>query len=144
MGVTSFGALARPGPALGRGGLPRLVRCDELALGSTLDGALTAAGPSEKAALREIVLTCLAITWLNPHVYLDTVFLIGAISTQFPSSEASFTAGAITGSFAFFLSLGYGAKRLRPIFAKPSAWRALEAVIALVMWSISLRLVSGA
>jgi L-lysine exporter family protein LysE/ArgO len=59
---------------------------DEFPLGAALDGALTAAGPAEKAALKEIVLTCLAITWLNPHVYLDTLFLIGGISTQFPGS----------------------------------------------------------
>ena len=90
------------------------------------------------------MLICLAITWLNPHVYLDTAFLIGAISTQFPGSEASFAAGAITGSFVFFFALGYGAKRLRSIFAKPSARRTLEAIIALVMWSISFRLVVSA
>jgi arginine exporter protein ArgO len=75
---------------------------------------------------------------------LDTVFLIGAISTQFPGSEASFAAGAMTASFVFFFALGYGAKRLKPIFAKPSAWRTFEAIIAFVMWSISFRLVARA
>jgi L-lysine exporter family protein LysE/ArgO len=106
--------------------------------------ALAPDGTAGRAGLLPVMLTCLALTWLNPHVYLDTVFLIGAISTQFPGSGASFAAGAMTGSFVFFFALGYGAKRLRPIFARPSAWRALETVIALVMWSISLRLVSGA
>ena len=90
------------------------------------------------------MLTGLAITWLSPHVYLDTVFLIGAISTQFSGSGASFAAGAMTGSFVFFFPLACGAKRLKPIFAKPPLWRTLEAIIALVMWSISFRLVAGA
>jgi arginine exporter protein ArgO len=57
---------------------------------------------------------------------------------------ASFAAGAMTGSFVFFFALGYGAKRLMPIFAKPFASRTLEAIIGLVMWSISFRLVAGA
>jgi L-lysine exporter family protein LysE/ArgO len=90
-----------------------------------------------------VILACLALTWLNPHVYLDAVVLLGAISTQFPGAEVSFAAGAMTGSFLFFFSLGYGAAWLRPIFARPSAWRTLEAVIALVMWSISFRLVAS-
>jgi hypothetical protein len=70
--------------------LPLLGGHPPLGLRST--GALTALGPAEKAALKEIPLTCLAITWLKPHVYLDKVFLIGAISTQFPGFGASFAA----------------------------------------------------
>ena len=64
-------------------------------LGPALDGGTDRARTSGKAALKEILLTYLAITWLNPHVYLDTVFLIGAISTQFPGFGASFAAGAM-------------------------------------------------
>ena len=102
--------------------------------------------PSEAAAesLGRVVLTCLALTWLNPHVYLDTVVLLGTISTQFSGQEVFFAAGAITGSFAFFFALGYGAAVLRPIFARPLAWRVLEGTIALVMWAIALKLLSGA
>jgi len=73
-------------------------------------------------------------------VYLDTVVLLGTLSTQFGERRVSFAAGAVTGSFLFFFSLGYGAKRLRPLFAKPSAWRVLEVVVALVMWGIAGRL----
>jgi hypothetical protein len=73
--------------------LPLLGGHPPLGLRST--GALTALGPAEKAAFKEILLTRLAITWLNPHVYLDTVFLIGAISTLFPGFGASFAAGAM-------------------------------------------------
>jgi L-lysine exporter family protein LysE/ArgO len=85
----------------------------------------------------------LALTWLNPHVYLDTLMLLGAISTRFPGEEASFAAGAMTGSFFFFFALGYGAMALRPIFASPASWRALEALVALTMWAIAFKLVSG-
>jgi L-lysine exporter family protein LysE/ArgO len=150
LGVSSFSGimLRMPwlDPVLRWGGACFLAWYGAMSLRSALrwTGALTAAGPAERAALKKITLTCLAITWLNPHVYLDTVVLIGAISTQLPGAGASFAAGAMTGSFVFFLSLGYGAKRLRPIFARPSAWRTLEAVIALVMWSVSFRLVAGA
>jgi L-lysine exporter family protein LysE/ArgO len=86
---------------------------------------------------------CLALTWLNPHVYLDTVVLLGTISTRFPGHQLEFAAGAVTGSFAFFFSLGYGARWLRPIFSRPSAWRILEAIIAGVMWLIAFKLLHG-
>ncbi|AOO81102.1 LysE/ArgO family amino acid transporter [Bosea vaviloviae] len=97
-------------------------------------------GDGEAAGLRQTLITCLALTWLNPHVYLDTVVLVGTISTQFPGFEPAFGAGAVTASFLFFFGLGYGARWLRPFFAKPSAWRALEAAIAATMWMIAARL----
>ncbi|MEA1648353.1 LysE/ArgO family amino acid transporter [Nitrospirillum sp. BR 11164] len=106
-------------------------------------GALTVGPQAEGPGPVKTLLACLAITWLNPHVYLDTVVLLGTISTQFDGFQASFAAGAITGSFLFFFSLGYGATKLRPIFARPAAWRLLEGVIALVMWAIAVRLVTG-
>lgn len=95
------------------------------------------------APLSTTLMTCLALTWLNPHVYLDTVVLLGTISTQFPGAEAVFGAGAVTASFVFFFSLGYGARYLRPVFANPSAWRVLEGVIALTMWLIAVKLLTG-
>ncbi|MBB6250863.1 LysE/ArgO family amino acid transporter [Nitrospirillum iridis] len=106
-------------------------------------GALTVGNGAEKGALGATLLACLAITWLNPHVYLDTVVLLGAVSTQFGGDKPSFAAGAITGSFLFFFSLGYGATRLRPLFARPAAWRVLEGAIALIMWAIAFKLASG-
>lgn len=87
--------------------------------------------------------TCLALTWLNPHVYLDTVVLLGSISTQFPGMETSFGAGAVTASVVFFFTLGFGARWLRPVFANPKAWRILESVIALTMWLIAIKLLTG-
>ena len=86
---------------------------------------------------------CLAITWLNPHVYLDTVVLLGTISTQLTDSQGSFAIGAILGSFVFFFALGYGATKLRPVFERPAAWRVLETLIALVMWLIAFKLLAG-
>ncbi|WP_044558851.1 LysE/ArgO family amino acid transporter, partial [Azospirillum sp. B4] len=98
--------------------------------------------PGEKGGTGATLLPCLAITGLNPHVYLDTVVLLGAVSTQFAGDKPSFAAGAISGSFLFFFSLGYGATRLRPLFARPLAWRVLEGAIALVMWAIAFKLVA--
>ena len=105
------------------------------------DSALVIATEGRQPSLMTAVLTCLALTWLNPHVYLDTVVLLGAVSTQFDGGKLAFGAGAVTGSFLFFFSLGYGAAHLRPLFARPSAWRILEGSIALVMWGIALGLV---
>ncbi|WP_299150580.1 LysE/ArgO family amino acid transporter [uncultured Tateyamaria sp.] len=90
-------------------------------------------------SLRAAVGTVLALTWLNPHVYLDTVVLIGSISSQYPD-RLMFGIGATLASFVFFFSLGYGARLLAPLFANPRAWRVLDAVIALTMWAIALKL----
>ena len=95
-----------------------------------------------KAALLPTLLTCAALTWLNPHVYLDTVLLIGSVSTQFPGERGLFAAGAMLSSFVFFFSLGYAAAWLRPIFAKPMSWRVLEVVVGITMWAIAYKLLS--
>lgn len=105
-------------------------------------GALAPAD-SAPAALGITLVTCLALTWLNPHVYLDTVMLIGSISTQFGEETPAFAAGAVTSSFVFFFSLGYGARLLRPVFAKPQSWRVLEVGIGITMWAIAVSLLLG-
>jgi L-lysine exporter family protein LysE/ArgO len=87
-------------------------------------------------------LTCLAFTWLNPHVYLDTVVLLGSVSTQFRDSIYWFTGGAMIASFVFFFALGYGARLLRPLFADARSWRVLDFLIGIVMWAIALRLLT--
>jgi L-lysine exporter family protein LysE/ArgO len=102
--------------------------------------SLSASGAS-KTTLVSAVLTCLALTWLNPHVYLDTFVLLGAISTQYPDEQYQFALGAVLASFVFFFSLGYGARFLAPIFNKPKAWRVLEFVIGCIMWLIAISLV---
>lgn len=98
------------------------------------------AAASSASSLRTAILTCLAFTWLNPHVYLDTVVLLGSISTQFGDQKLLFALGAMTGSFAFFFSLGYGARLLTPLFASVTAWRLLDGATALVMFAIAARL----
>lgn len=89
------------------------------------------------------ILTCLALTWLNPHVYLDTVVLLGSVSSQYGQAAWVFGLGAAVASFVFFFSLGYGARILRPIFARPASWRVLDVFIAIVMWAIAVGLVVG-
>lgn len=81
-----------------------------------------------------------ALTWLNPHVWLDTVVLLGAVSAGWPDPLV-FGLGAMTGSFLFFFALGYGARLLAPVFARPRAWQVLELGIGVVMWSIALTLI---
>lgn len=81
----------------------------------------------------------LALTWLNPHVYLDTVALIGSIAAQY-DDQVRFGAGAVLASFVFFFSLGYGAHLLAPIFVRPKAWRILDVIIGTIMWAIALQL----
>jgi L-lysine exporter family protein LysE/ArgO len=93
------------------------------------------------SSVYKTILTCLAFTWLNPHVYLDTVVLLGSISTQYEGTKLLFASGAIFGSFVFFFSLGYGARILIPIFEKPISWKILEFIIGLVMIFIAASLV---
>ncbi len=83
-----------------------------------------------------------AFTWLNPHVYLDTLGLIGAVSTQFhgPTPKLAFWLGATGASFVFFFSLGYGARLLAPVLSSPRAWRLLDAGIGTTMWILAARL----
>lgn len=96
----------------------------------------------EGQSLGAALATIAALTWLNPHVYLDTVVLLGAISAAQPD-RAAFAAGAITGSFAFFFALGYGARWLAPLFARPASWRVLDAGVGVVMWAIAAGLIFG-
>ncbi len=85
-------------------------------------------------------LICLAFTWLNPHVYLDTVILLGSISTQYSETKTYFILGAVTASFTFFFSLGYFSRFLTPLFKKAISWKILDLLIGLVMLSIAVKL----
>ena len=89
---------------------------------------------------RKTVLTCLGFTWLNPHVYLDTVVMLGSISTQFENT-VTFALGAISASFVFFFSLGFGASKLTRYFEKPRTWRVLEYLIGILMIFLGITLV---
>ena len=102
---------------------------------STLEASSLAA----PATLRATLLTCLALTYLNPHVYLDTVLLLGSVAQQHPH-QWSFGLGAAAGSAAWFAALGLGAHRLGPLLSRPGAWRVLDGLIAVVMTGIAVML----
>lgn len=97
-----------------------------------------------KSSLKNTVYTLLALSLLNPHLYLDTCVLIGTIGAQFEGMERKcFALGAISASFIWFFALSYGAKFLAPLFAKPIAWKILDFTIALIMWTIAGFLILG-
>ncbi len=105
-------------------------------------GALTA-GAGHRTPLLSTVLTASALTWLNPHVYLDTVILLGSVAATHGDLRWHFGAGAAVGSLVWFSALGAGARLLRPVFARPAAWRVLDAGIALVMVVLAVGLLRG-
>ncbi|MGF1747853.1 LysE/ArgO family amino acid transporter [Vibrio cionasavignyae] len=108
----------------------------------TVQHKLDPEGESKGSLLKTIGI-CLALTWLNPHVYLDTVVLLGSISTQYAPQQWSFGIGAVSASFVFFFSLGYGARLLIPLFSKPMSWKVLEGLVGTLMFFIALTLVIG-
>jgi len=89
------------------------------------------------------VLTCLALTWLNPHVYLDTLLLLGSLANGYGRLRWSFGAGAALSSVVWFTGLGFGARVLSGFFARASSWRVLDTVIAVAMTSLGVRLLMG-
>jgi L-lysine exporter family protein LysE/ArgO len=89
----------------------------------------------------QVFLAAMALSLLNPHAWLDTVVLLGAVGAQQPGDgRISFTVGAMAASVLWFTSLGLGARGLTRVFARPTAWRVLDALIAIVMWAIAVSL----
>ena len=105
---------------------------------------LSADDAPKRTGLGVVITTALALTWLNPHVYLDTVVLLGSIASTHGAERWWFGAGAGVASIAWFTALGLGARLLAPVFARPVAWRILDALIAVVMFGIAVSLVVGA
>jgi L-lysine exporter family protein LysE/ArgO len=148
LGVAGFGRLNAGlpwlAPALTWGGVAFLAAYGALALrrawagGAALDPAQAPPQP-----LGAVLATCLALTWLNPHVWLDTVVLLGSIGARHDTARPLFALGAMTASAVFFSALGFGARLLAPLLARPGAWRVLEAAIGAVMWALALRLATG-
>ena len=101
-------------------------------------------GEGAAGSLAAAVSAALAFTFLNPHVYLDTVLLLGGLSGRYAGgARLAYGAGAVVASFVWFFGLGYGARLLAPLFARPSAWRVLDIGIGIVMWSLAAGLVLG-
>ncbi len=146
-GVAGAGAIVGAHPAflvaMRWGGAAFLVLYGFRALRSAWEGghALRAADTGA-VRLSAVLATAAALTWLNPHVYLDTVILLGAVSAQ-ADNRTGFALGAITASFSFFFALGYGARLLQPLFAKPLSWRVLDVLVGAMMWSIAFSLIRG-
>ena len=103
-------------------------------------GVLLPDATGARTGLAVTVGTCLALTWLNPHVYLDTVVLLGSMASTYDEHRWQFAAGAGIGSAVWFTGLGYGARLLRPVFASPAAWRVLDGGIAVVMSALAVSL----
>lgn len=147
-GVGGFGAIARAAPWFGIGmrwlGVAFLVFYGAMRFRAAARGgeALLPQG-AEPVPLRRVVVMCLLFTWANPHVYLDTVVLVGSISAQYAPYEAAFGLAAVCASFSFFAALGFGARLLAPIFAKPRAWGVLELAMGCVMWALAAALAFG-
>ncbi|RKN38515.1 LysE/ArgO family amino acid transporter [Streptomyces hoynatensis] len=103
--------------------------------------ALTAGGAPAGSA-RTAVLTCLALTWLNPHVYLDTVLLLGSVAADHGSLRWVFGLGAMLASLTWFAGLGYGARLLGGLLSRPGMWRALDALVAATMLAMGAALLA--
>ena len=107
--------------------------------------ALAVDAAHQRTPLAQVLGTTFALTWLNPHVYLDTVLLLGSMASPFAGMErAAFAAGASLASAVWFITLGWGARWLAPLFATPQAWRILDAGIALLMLGLAALLLRPA
>jgi len=99
---------------------------------------------SGSQSLKDALMLCAAFTWLNPHVYLDTVVLVGSVANARPAGEqVPFALGASAASFAWFFGLGYGAKALRAPLSRPAVWRVIDFVIAAIMFWLAFKLLRG-
>jgi L-lysine exporter family protein LysE/ArgO len=144
-GVAGVGALVTAHPQLTTiaryGGAAFLLMYGLMAARRALRPATMTPGDSGPARLSAVLLTCLALTFLNPHVYLDTVVLLGTLASQQGDGRWRFGAGAALASLVWFFGLGFGARRLAGLFAKPVTWRILDGVIAVTMIVLSVSLV---
>lgn len=110
-------------------------------LGAGAGASSSTTGVATRTAVLPVVLTCLALTWLNPHVYLDTVVLLGSVGATHGDERWIFALGAMLASVVWFFTLAYGARLLGGVLASPRAWRILDGIIAVVMLAIAVSLV---
>ncbi|MHB9864039.1 LysE/ArgO family amino acid transporter [Streptomyces sp. YIM S03343] len=149
LGVGGVGAVvvAWPGAlsAVGWIGGAFLVGYGALAARRVLRPARDALDTGGEAAgsRRRAVLTCLAMTWLNPHVYLDTVFLLGSLAADRGALRWTFGLGAVLASLCWFTALGFGARLLGRFLSRPAAWRVLDGLVAATMITLGVVLAVG-
>jgi L-lysine exporter family protein LysE/ArgO len=147
LGVAGVGSVVHAQPmvltVVGLAGGAFLVCYGVLALRRVFrPAAMTTAGAPGDSR-RRAVLTCLTMTWLNPHVYLDTVLLLGSVAATHGALRWDFGAGAVIASVCWFAALGFGARLLRGFFARPSSWRVLDGLVAATMITLGVTLLAG-
>jgi L-lysine exporter family protein LysE/ArgO len=147
-GVGGAGAALAGRPWLNRwltaAGVAFLLGYGALALRRALrPSALQVTGGPSRQSWRGVLIACLAFTWLNPGVYVDTVFLVGPVAHSHAGARWWFAAGAMAASVAWFVGLGYGSRRLGRLLARPQAWRALDGLVAAVMALTALRMIAS-
>jgi L-lysine exporter family protein LysE/ArgO len=147
-GVLGLGVVLKQVPAfipvMTWGGAVFLVWYGMTALRRAFSPSAMATAEGEAKGLAAALLTCAAFTWLNPHVYLDTVVLVGSIANARPPGEqAPFALGASLASLVWFFLIGYGAAALRPWLARPAVWRVIDGTIAVIMFVLAGKLVLG-
>jgi L-lysine exporter family protein LysE/ArgO len=143
-GIAGVGALISAHPAALNvakfGGAAFLVCYGLLAARRAYRPASLAPSDAAPARLAEVLVTCAALTFLNPHVYLDTVVLLGALANEHRDERWLFGVGAVTASAVWFVSLGLGARRLSGLFARAGTWRVLDCLIAVTMIGLGISL----
>lgn len=144
-GITGLGTLIKSVPVLLEvtryGGATFLIAYGIIAARRALQPHLLTVESDTGTSLGAAMVTCLAFTFLNPHVYLDTVILLGSLANQYgDNGRWVFGCGAVAASFIWFFALGYGARLLGPLFNKASAWRVLDSLIALTMFGLGISL----
>jgi len=148
-GVAGFGAVVALWPALPRlmtlGGGLFLLAYGAARFRAAWKGTYVLEGDGGGRGLWATLAIGAAFTWANPHVWLDTLGLVGAVSTGFADwpRKLAFGAGAVAASFVFFFSLGFGARLLAPVMTSARAWRWLDVFIGATMWALALRLLLG-
>jgi L-lysine exporter family protein LysE/ArgO len=147
LGVAGVGSVVRAQPValtvVGLAGGAFLVGYGVLALRRVFrPAALTATGDAA-GSTRGAVLTCLTMTWLNPHVYLDTVLLLGSVAATHGALRWDFGLGAVIASICWFAALGFGARLLRGFFSRPGSWRVLDGLVAATMITLGVTLLTS-
>ncbi|MEC3976425.1 LysE/ArgO family amino acid transporter [Amycolatopsis sp. H20-H5] len=145
-GVSGVGAVLHRWPAvvgvIALGGGAFLICYGFLAARRVFRPAFLQVGAAENTSPRKAVLTCFALTWLNPHVYLDTLLLLGSVAAGHGDGRWLFGLGAVLASAVWFSALGFGARRLTGLFARPASWRVLDVLIAVTMTTLGVTMVA--
>ncbi len=148
LGVTGMGAVIAASKTIsliaGVGGAVFLFFYGLGSFRSAVKGGILQSDADLQTSLKKAVLTTFAVTLLNPHVYIDTVILLGSIAGQFNApGHLYFGAGACLASFLWFFSLSLGGKVLTPLFTRQISWRILDTIVGMIMWTIALSIIRG-